>query len=139
MEAMREQSWQRLDLRTRHSRTWVRAAPWAVLVLFGLGCGGGGSSAAPEEVARGQKRFRQTCTTCHGPDAQGMRKLGKNLHGNQFVRSKSDDELVEFLRVGRPAVHPLNERGVDMPPRGGNPALTDDDLRSIVAYLRSIQ
>ena len=68
-----------------------------------------------------------------------MPKLGKNLHRNEFARSKSDDDLVEFLKVGRPAFDPLNERGVDMPPRGGDPALTDDDLRLIVAYVRSIQ
>jgi disulfide bond formation protein DsbB len=28
---------------------------------------------------------------------------------------------------------------VDMPPKGGNPALTDQQLLDIVAYIRSIQ
>jgi hypothetical protein len=28
---------------------------------------------------------------------------------------------------------------VDMPPRGGNPALKDADLLNIAAYLRSLQ
>jgi disulfide bond formation protein DsbB len=45
---------------------------------------------------------------------------------------------VDFNKPGRPATDPLNPTGVDMPPRGGNPALTDDDLVDIVAFLRSI-
>ncbi len=80
----------------------------------------------------------RTCATCHGPTAEGMPRLGKDLHDNAFTKSLDDAALVEFLKEGRPASHPLNERGVDMPPRGGNPALTDDDLGLIVAYLRTL-
>ncbi len=68
-----------------------------------------------------------------------MPKLGKDLHHNEFVSGLDDEELFEFFRDGRPANHPLNERRVDMPPKGGNPALQDDDLRLIAAYVRSIQ
>lgn len=118
-------------------RTWVQGAA-IVLLLTAYGCGSGGS-ATSEEVAQGQKLFRSTCATCHGQDAQGMPMLGKDLRGNEFLAGLSDVELVEFLREGRPANHPLNERRVDMPPRGGNPALTDEDLRLIGAYMRSIQ
>ncbi len=64
--------------------------------------------------------------------------LGKDLHANEFVRGLSDDELLAFLIEGRSAAHPLNERGVSMPPRGGNPSLRDDELRSIGDYLRSL-
>jgi disulfide bond formation protein DsbB len=34
---------------------------------------------------------------------------------------------------------PLNTTGIAMPPKGGNPALTDGQIVDIVAYLRSIQ
>lgn len=64
--------------------------------------------------------------------------LGKDLRDNDFVKTTSDEELVEFLRTGRPADHPLNDRGLDMPPRGGNPALTDEDLAQVVAFLRTL-
>lgn len=99
----------------------------------------GGPRVDASEAARGRDLFQRTCSLCHGTDARGMPRLGKDLHGNPYVRARTDAELVEFLERGRPANHPLNERGVDMPPRGGNPALTDDDLAAIVAYLRSIQ
>ena len=93
---------------------------------------------SPEEVEAGRQLFRQTCSRCHGENAEGMLLLGKDLRGNEFVAGLTDEELVTFLQEGRRANHPLNERGVDMPPRGGNPGLSDDDLRQIAAYLRSL-
>ncbi len=104
--------------------------------LAAHGCGG--ERVDVELVAAGQGRYLVTCATCHGSDARGSPRLGKSLHDNQFIQGLSDEGLVDFLRTGRSAFDPLNERGVDMPPRGGNPALTDDDLRLIVAYLRSL-
>jgi disulfide bond formation protein DsbB len=97
---------------------------------------------APAQVSLGDASKGQTlftsCTACHGPDAKGLPNLGKDLTTSQFVGEKSDDELVSFLKVGRSASDPLNTTGVDMPPKGGNPALSDDDLLNIVAYLRTI-
>lgn len=109
------------------------------VALVATGCGSGGGSDSPEEVAQGQKLFKSTCASCHGPNAEGMPKLGKNLHDNEFVQSLSEAELAAFFKQGRPAFHPDNERKVDMPPRGGNPTLTDEDLRLIAVYVKSIQ
>ena len=83
--------------------------------------------------------FASTCSRCHGPNGEGMPRLGKELTANEFVQSKSDAELVQFLKEGRPTSHPDNTRGVDMPPKGGNPAITDAQLASIVTYMRSLQ
>ena len=91
-----------------------------------------------EVVEEGKQLFLNTCSTCHGPDAKGLPGLGKNLHDNQYVRSHTDEEMLEFLKTGRPASDPLNTTGVDMPPRGGNPSLTDEDLQKIIAYLRTL-
>ena len=119
---------------------WIGVAAAAALLAVAAGCGGGGGGAASDDlVARGHAEFKKTCATCHGPEAEGRPRLGKNLHANEFVASQSDAELVEFIKIGRPASHPLNERGVDMPPKGGNPALTDEQIELIVAYMRSIE
>ncbi|MBP1702636.1 MAG: cytochrome c family protein [Chloroflexi bacterium] len=90
------------------------------------------------DAVAGQKNFATTCASCHGPDGKGMPNLGKDLTISEFVSSKTDTELVAFLLVGRPASDPLNTVGVDMPPKGGNPVLTDKDLLDIIAYVRSI-
>jgi disulfide bond formation protein DsbB len=50
----------------------------------------------------------------------------------------NDQDLLTFIKTGRPIWDTLNTTGVDMPARGGNPTLTDDDLLAIVAYLRSL-
>jgi disulfide bond formation protein DsbB len=102
------------------------------------GCGGGGETASSEDVAQGHQLFKGTCATCHGPDGFGVPRLGKDLHDNEFVKAQSDEELLAFLKQGRPASHPDNERGVDMPPKGGNPAITDEELALIVQYMRSL-
>jgi mono/diheme cytochrome c family protein len=117
-----------------------RLALAAAAVVFLAACGGGGEPAAsPETLAAGEGHFTSTCATCHGKDANGLPGLGKGLRSNPFVRNASDDELVAFLKTGRPASDPLNTTGIDMPPRGGNPALTDADLAALAAYLRTLQ
>ncbi len=121
-----------------HSRRRFLLGPALLAGALALACGGGGGAPDAAVVAQGHDLFKGTCGTCHGPEAMGMPKLGKNLHGNAFTRDKSDAELVAFIKQGRPATHPDNTTQVDMPPKGGNPALTDEDLIAIIAYLRSI-
>ncbi len=90
------------------------------------------------EVSRGAQIFAETCSACHGPDGKGKPGLGKNLVASTFVKGLTDQELFDFLHVGRPSYDKMNTTGVDMPPRGGNPYLTEQDLAGVVAYLRTI-
>jgi len=46
--------------------------------------------------------------------------------------------LIGFIKSGRPIWDAANTTGLDMPPKGGNPALSDEDLRKIVAYIRAL-
>lgn len=126
------------------------------LLLLAVACGGGGNQ-GPEvgdragrdqgqgtQVAAGdpdsgRRLYATTCTACHGQNGEGVPGLGKDLTNSKFVQDSTDSEMVEFLRVGRRANHPENTTGVDMPPRGGNPSLTDKDLADITAYLRQLQ
>ncbi len=80
----------------------------------------------------------QSCIACHGADAKGIPGLGKDMTTSDFVRSKSDAELVEFIKQGRAPDDPLNTTGVPMPPMGANPSLTDADLLAIVEFIRSL-
>lgn len=98
-----------------------------------------GTETAAGDPAAGEQLFSGTCLACHGPGGEGVEGLGKPLPPSEFVAGLSDDELVAFLQVGRPIDDPLNTTGIMMPPRGGNPSLTDADLRDLVAYIRSLQ
>jgi disulfide bond formation protein DsbB len=97
------------------------------------------SAPRPADAAAGQQLFLAICAACHGPTGEGMVGLGKDLTVSEFVVDKSDDELVVFVKKGREATDPLNTTGIAMPPLGGHPELTDQNLYDIVAYLRTIQ
>ena len=122
-----------------------------VLGLTLAACGGGGASgpavsdaaqayaSLKGDPAKGEAHSQSTCVSCHGPDAKGIAGLGKDLTTSEWAISQSDADLILFLTKGRPAGDALNTTGVDMPPRGGNPALKDQDLADIVAYIRTLE
>lgn len=89
-------------------------------------------------TADGETYFDQTCAACHGMDAKGLPQLGKDLTTSKFVAGKTNAELLAFIKQGRLPNDPLNTTGVAMPPKGGNPALTDQQLIDIISYLRQI-
>jgi disulfide bond formation protein DsbB len=126
-----------------------------LLVLSMLAaCGGGGSEPAPAaqpaaqqpaaqpvsqgDPAKGKEAFA-TCAGCHGPEGKGIEGLGKDMTSSEFIASQTDEQLLAFIKTGRPATDPLNTVGVDMPPKGGNPALNDAQILDIIAYIRSLQ
>lgn len=83
--------------------------------------------------------FVSSCSACHGADGGGVEGLGKSLKDSVWAKGKSDDELLAFIKQGRPIWDAENTTGIDMPPKGGNPALSDDDLRLIIGHIRRLQ
>lgn len=134
----------------------------AVLVLMFaislMSCGGGGNSqpaqksdtqpkpeAEKEEgfekgdAEQGKGLYVQFCSACHGQDGLGLKGLGKDLVHSEFMAGLSDEEMLQYVIEGRTVDDPRNTTGIPMPPRGGNPALTDQQIVHIIAYLRTIQ
>jgi len=113
-----------------------------VAALALAACGGGAAPAqkpaAQGDAAKGKTAFEGTCASCHGPDAKGLPNLGKDLTISTFVVDQTDAQLLKFVKTGRPATDPANTTKIDMPPKGGNPALTDQDITNIIAFIRSI-
>jgi disulfide bond formation protein DsbB len=99
----------------------------------------GGDEELAGYIASGTKLFAQTCIACHGAGGVGMAGKGKTLINNTFVNGLDDDGLLAFIQKGRDPGDPLNTTGVAMPPKGGNPALSEDDLLDIISYLRTLQ
>ena len=118
----------------------------AVAALALSACGGGGGATTPSQkpaapagdAVKGKVVFEGTCISCHGPDAKGLPGLGKDLTTSEFVAGQTDKQLIDFIKKGRPASDPANTNKVDMPPKGGNPALTETDLTNLIAFVRSI-
>jgi disulfide bond formation protein DsbB len=91
------------------------------------------------DSVKGQAAWKTTCRACHGVAGEGIPGQGKDIRGSQFIASKSDGQLIDFIKVGRMPFDPLNTTGIQMPPKGGNPLLKDSDLRDIVAYVRTFK
>ena len=98
---------------------------------------GSSTSYDPALIAEGESQFI-LCAACHGMDGHGVPNLGKDLVNSEFVAGLTDQELLDFIKVGRPIWDPANTTGVDMPAKGGNPAMTDDQILAVIAYIRSL-
>lgn len=125
----------------------VSRMAWVVIflpVFFLGGCGGGeaepsASASGPvttisrEQLVSGRNNFLRTCATCHGTDAKGLPNNGQNLTDNEFVRSQTDDQLLQYVVEGREV-----PGGVPMPPRGGfkEADLSDQQILDVIAYVR---
>ncbi|HEX6385679.1 MAG TPA: cytochrome c [Anaerolineae bacterium] len=117
-----------------------------VLALLLVGCGGTAAPAEPPasptpsgDPVAGETLFVQSCSACHGPEGEGIEGLGKDMTTSSFIAGMDEQEFLTFVKTGRPIGHPDNTTGVDMPPKGGNPALTDEQLLDIIAYIRTFQ
>ena len=129
----------------------------ALLVITMVACGGGGGDSAsdagtsdetaaeeaPSVVAgdpvAGEEKFNEVCIACHGAGGIGIDGLGKDMTSSEFIAGLSDEEMLAFVKIGRPISDSLNTTGVDMPPKGGNPALSDDQILDIIGYIRTLQ
>lgn len=112
------------------------------LPLLVVACSGVAAAPAKKvlsaEATRGKTLFIPSCASCHGQDARGIPGLAKDLTNSSFVKARSDAELVDFIKRGRPANDPLNTTKVDMPPRGNNPFLTEAQIADIIAFVRTV-
>jgi mono/diheme cytochrome c family protein len=89
------------------------------------------------EISAGKQLYQVSCSSCHGADLRGVQGLGKNLLTSEFIAGQTDAELHAFIVKGRAIWDEQNTTGIDMPPRGGNPTLSDEDINHIIAYIRA--
>jgi len=114
------------------------------IALVAAGCGDDSvevttTAAAGTPIAHGQQLAGESCSSCHGQNFEGVKSLGPALADSHFIQDYTDDEIIAFIKEGRSKDAPDNETGIAMPPYGGNPRLTDDDLADIVLFLRTMQ
>ena len=90
--------------------------------------------AMADDTATGEKVYAQTCIACHGANGKGMIPGVSDLTKDDGPLAKSDETLIASIRDG--LVTP--GKALSMPPKGGNPALSDADIKAVLAYLRDI-
>jgi len=84
-------------------------------------------------VSDGQTIYAQTCIACHGADGKGAIPGVADFSTTDGPLSKSDAELLTNIGEGFQSPGSF----MAMPAKGGNPNLTDADVRAVLAYLRT--
>lgn len=93
-------------------------------------------SAAPETAPGvGQGLYNQTCAGCHGVNGEGVSLVAQSLKTSPLLRSGNGIGLLMFLTT---FPQTADGQGFPHPERGGNLALTDDDLLAIIGYLYAL-
>jgi cytochrome c5 len=84
-------------------------------------------AAAPSaDVAKGKTVYASSCVACHAAGVAGAPKLGDAAAWTPRINAGTDALYASALK-GKNA----------MPPKGGNPALTDADIKAAVDYMVS--
>lgn len=84
---------------------------------------------ADERINHGREIYNEQCASCHGTNGEGG--IGTTLNNKTLLQTTHDDIFFSIIRSGVPSTE-MPAWSVDY---GG--ALTDEDIRSTVAYIRS--
>jgi cytochrome c1 len=113
-----------------------------IIICFACGCDVKSGeipkgSLADGDATSGKQLYQQHCSGCHGESGRGDGPGAKNInpkpvdHTNkQYMSALSDQHLFAVVRrggkdVGRPAMPPF-------------PNLSDNEIKDLIAYMRSI-
>ncbi|MEE9552080.1 MAG: c-type cytochrome [Gammaproteobacteria bacterium] len=92
---------------------------------------GGETMAAAGDTTgnKGKEVYGGLCVSCHGSGIPGIPQFGDTAAwGPRIAQGK--DTLYKNSLQGY-----TGKSGMMMPPKGGNPALSDDDVKSAVDYM----
>jgi disulfide bond formation protein DsbB len=90
-----------------------------------------GAAPLPGDPEKGQTLFAQNCATCHGASLEGG--IGPALNPIEKLPGVANPldagYLIGIITNGR------TDNGRVMPVKGGNPSLTDQDVKDLAAYI----
>ncbi|HET9122790.1 MAG TPA: c-type cytochrome [Acidiferrobacteraceae bacterium] len=90
----------------------------------------GKASISHANLAQGQKVFEGTCSACHGAGIAGAPRLGDKQAWAHHI-AKGNKVLLAHAENG------FTGKTGTMPARGGNPALSNQDVADAIAYMKS--
>jgi len=80
-----------------------------------------GSTAASDQ---GKGVYQNACSSCHETGVSGAPRMGDKTAWDSLI-AKGKDQLVQSV---------INGKGA-MPPKAGNPALSEEEIRAAVDYM----
>lgn len=107
--------------KTTHSR-------WIPVILAAAAAFAGAAQAS----SHGKSVYERTCIACHGANGKGNIPGVPALGGKGGSLAKPDKVLMKSILEGyRSPGSPLG-----MPPKGGDPSLTEPDAAAVLQYMR---
>jgi len=95
-----------------------------------------GAPVLPGDPSKGETLYAQNCASCHGAGLEGG--IGPSLNPIEKLPGVSDllspAFLIEIITNGRQP-QPGDPRSTQMPAKGGNLSLTDQDVKDLAAYI----
>lgn len=91
-------------------------------------------SGLPVALAKDAEQiYLSTCIVCHGDDGTGNMPGVLDMANSETLFTDSEQNIVARMKSGiqRPG-------GIAMPPRGGDPTLTDRQLLDVLRYLKQV-
>ncbi len=103
------------------------AAPAAVQVAVAAPAATASATSAGGDSAKGKSIYDASCAACHGAGIAGAPKAGDKAAWAPRLKSGKDAMVTNVIK-GKGA----------MPPKGGNAALADADIKAAVDYLAGL-
>ena len=102
----------------------------------GSGSAASGAGALPGDPSKGQTLYSQNCATCHGAALEGG--IGAKLNPIDKLPGVKDALdpafLIDIITNGR-TPQPGDPKQTQMPAKGGNSSLTDQNIKDLAAYI----
>ena len=83
-------------------------------------------------ATRGENLYMQNCMVCHADDGTGAMPGVLSLETNRAWSTIDEIKLLTRLKQGIQK----SDASISMPAKGGNPNLTDKELKEIIYYMR---
>lgn len=97
----------------------------------------GAAAGLPGDPQKGQQIYNQNCTACHGASMEGgvgpkLNPLAK-IPGVPAYTKITDPQVATYLIDT--ITNGKNDNGQQMPAKGGNSSLTDQDVKDLAAFI----
>ncbi len=88
------------------------------------------STSSSNSGVSGSKVYSETCVACHGKNGQGALP---GVPDFAKVLNQSDKVLFNRIKNGYKSAG----SSMAMPPKGGNPSLSDEDIKAVLSYIKT--
>jgi mono/diheme cytochrome c family protein len=89
-------------------------------------------------AAEAKEIYEKDCAKCHGADGKGKTKMGEKLGVKDYTDPKVQEEMKD-AEMTKAVKEGVKEKGTDKTKMKAFSDLSDDEVKSLVAYVRKFK